>query len=257
VTGPAGVFIEGLSWDEVEQALPGRPVALLPHGARCKEHGRHLPLNNDYLMAEHLAAKVVPQCPVLGLPTLGYGFYPAFLEYPGSASIRAATSCESFVDIARSFAGYGLRKLYVLNTGISTERPLRAARRILAEEGLCLEYTRLGEALDPTAEGLEEQRLGSHADEIETSMMLLIAPNQVRMERAVPELPERNRPGPFTRDPLAERGLYSASGAFGDPTLASLEKGRVLVAGLVAHIVAEVRAFAAEDFVPRPLEAQA
>ena len=61
------------------------------------------------------------------LPTLSYGFYPAFLEYPGSTSLSVETHRDVVIQIARSIAGYGSRRIYVLNTGISTLRPLRAA----------------------------------------------------------------------------------------------------------------------------------
>jgi len=70
--------------------------------------------------------------------------------------------------------------------------------------------------------------------------MLYIAPEVVRMELAVPELAADRRRG-LTRDP-AGAGVYSTSGAWGDPTLATAEKGRVFVEAMVREIVGQINA---------------
>jgi len=85
-----GCCIDALTWPEAERALREYPVVVLPIGARTKEHGLHLQLNNDWLMAEYLTRRVAERSRVLILPTLQYGFYPAFLEYPGSRPERCA-----------------------------------------------------------------------------------------------------------------------------------------------------------------------
>ena len=82
---------------------------LVPVGARCKEHGPHLPLNTDWLFAEYLARRIVSACRVLAVPTIPYGHYPAFAEYPGSVSIGEATFRDLVTDVCRSFARHGVR----------------------------------------------------------------------------------------------------------------------------------------------------
>jgi len=79
---------------------------------------------------------------------------------------------------------------------------------------------------------------GTHADEIETSMMLYIAPESVRMNKAARDL-NPNQPGGLTRDPHG-KGTYSPTGAWGDPTLATREKGRAVVESIVANILKEI-----------------
>jgi len=235
------MYLSSMTWDEAEEALRRRPVAMLPLGAAAKEHGLHLPLDNDAILADHLAARVAERVDVIVLPTLTYGYYPAFVEYPGSIHLEASTHQALIVDIARSMARHGCRRLYVLNTGISTCHPLEAARVALAEEDIRLAYTRL-DAITDVERGLQEQEGGSHADELETSMMLACAPQVVRMERARKDYaPGR---GPLTRV-AGGPGVYSPTGAWGDPTLATAEKGRVLLDALVAHVVASVRELAA------------
>src|SRR3954470_2148207 len=79
---------------------------------------------------------------------------------------------------------------------------------------------------------------GTHADEIETSMMLYIAPNSVDMKKAVVDFHE-NKPGGLTRDPN-KPGTYSPSGAWGDPTKATRAKGKIVVEDMTAAILEEI-----------------
>ncbi len=239
-----GCYLETLSWPEAEHALRDYPTVVLPIGARTKEHGLHLQLNNDWLMAEYLARRVAERCRVVVLPTLQYGYYPAFLEYPGSVSLSLETMRDTVVEICRSHARHGARRFYALNTGISTLRALAPAAERLAAEGIALAYTDIEAAAASVVEELVTQSEGTHADEIETSMMLYIAPETVRMERAQPDVHPARAPGPLTRTPGAERGHYSPTGAYGDPTAATPEKGQRIVEAAVDHIVAFLDGFA-------------
>jgi creatinine amidohydrolase len=215
-------------------------VIVIPLGAEAKEHGLHLPLSNDWTMAEYLKNRVLAVAPVVIAPTINYSYYPAFLEYPGSTSLKLETARDMIVDICRSLASYGPRKFYVLNTGVSTIAPLEAAAKILTADGVVLRYTDLGKSLDPIAEKIQQQPGGTHADEIETSMMLYIAPNTVNMKRAVKDFTARG-PGGLTRNPGATRGIYSSTGAWGDPSLATKEKGRITVEALVDAVLSEIK----------------
>jgi creatinine amidohydrolase len=239
-------WLEHLTWPEAELALHELPVVLLPLGARTKEHGRHLPLNNDWLIAEYLARRVAERCPVLVLPTLQYGYFPAFLEYPGSISVRSEACRDTITDICRSLASQGAKRFYVLNTGISTVKPLEGARATLLSEGSRFEFTDIAAAYAPLRRQVETQPAGTHADEIETSMMLYIAPEIVRLERAERDIHPDKGPGGLTRDPKAMTGLYSPTGAYGDPSLATAEKGKTVVEGMVEYLVEQIRNLAAE-----------
>src|SRR5215475_12171031 len=234
--GKVGILLEQLSWDEAERVLTPDQILVIPLGAESKEHGRHLPLNNDWIMAEYFKQRVLASARVVMAPTINYSFYPAFLEYPGSTSLGLDTARAMVVDIVRSLANYGPRRFYVINTGISTLKPLAQAADELGKEGILLRYLDLTKE-DP-AEKKVRQSGGTHADEIETSMMLYIAPEIVRMGRASRDL-NKDQPGPFTRDPRG-RGVYSPTGAWGDPTLATREKGRAVVESNVATILKDV-----------------
>jgi creatinine amidohydrolase len=233
-----GTFLGELTWAEAERVLTPESVVVVPLGAQAKEHGHHLPLQNDWLLAEYLKERVLEAIDVVVAPTLNYGFYPAFLEYPGSSSLSRATARDMIVEICRGWSQHGPRRFYVLNTGISPLLPLGDAAAILAEEGILLRFS------DETVlEGVEtaaawEQRGGTHADEVETSIMLHIAPDAVTMARAVPDC-RPHRPGPLTRDPRGT-GTYSPSGVWGDPTRATRAKGRAAVGALLAGIFRQI-----------------
>ncbi len=234
------VEIEAMTWIQAEQALKEYQVVLIALGARTKEHGPHLLLKNDYVMAEYLKNRVADEVPVAVLPTLQYGYYPSFLEYPGSVSLQSETFKNLIMDICRSMNGYGVRKFYVLNTGISTLRPLQAAAEELSRDGIVLRCLNLLE-VDKTLPGdLLGQEGGTHADESETSMMLYIAPETVNMSKAAKDYNPRPGRRGLTRNPQGQ-GTYSPSGVWGDPTLATREKGRTIVEATVKAAVAQVR----------------
>ncbi|HZV90340.1 MAG TPA: creatininase family protein [Candidatus Binatus sp.] len=234
----SAVLLETLSWDEAERVLTPEAVVVIALGAESKEHGRHLQLNNDFLMAEYLKKRVLASASqnTIVAPTINYSFYPAFLEYPGSTSLSMDTARAMITDIIHSLAHYGPRRFYILNTGISTLGPLAQAATDLAKDGIVLHFTDL--TRDDPVEKKLRQSGGTHADEIETSMMLYIAPESVRMKKAARDL-NPHQPGGLTRDPQG-KGTYSPTGAWGDPTLATREKGQAVTESLVSTILKDI-----------------
>jgi creatinine amidohydrolase len=239
----AGVRIGSLPWTEAEALLTRERVVVLPLGAGSKEHGPHLPLENDRVMADYLAGRLLAVRPVALLPTLTYAFYPAFLEYPGSVSLASDTQRDLVAQVCRSLARQGPRRFYVLNTGISTVAPLEQTAALLKNEGILMRFTDLRVAGKAVEDRVKQELAGTHADEVETSMMLYIDPSLVRMDKAVKDGGE-GRKGPLTRDPKNALGQYSASGVFGDATLATRAKGQAIVEAVLADILADVDALA-------------
>ena len=231
----AGVLLEDLSWPEAEKLLRPDTVVVVPLGAAAKEHGPHLKLKNDWLIAEYLKNRILARSRVVIAPTISYHFYPAFVEYPGSTSLRLEVARDLVVDICRSLSRFGPRRFYILNTGISTLRALKPTADLLATEGIVVHYTNLRD-LEPVERTIRKQEGGTHADEIETSMMLYIAPASVDMKKAVKDYHGNSVRGGLTRDPKGE-GVYSPTGIWGDPTLATRAKGKILIEALVAHML--------------------
>lgn len=237
-TRTRGVLLEDLTWVEAERILNPDTVVVIPLGAAAKEHGPHLKLKNDWLIAEYLKKQVLAQSNVVVAPTINYHFYPAFVEYPGSTTLRLETARDLIVDICKSFARYGPRRFYVLNTGVSTVRALQPAVEALAKEGLVLRYTDLLKITGPVEKAIGQQEGGTHADEIETSIMLYIAPTTVDMKKAAKDYHPGTARG-LTRKPNGE-GVYSPTGIYGDATLATREKGEQVIKALITGILKEI-----------------
>ena len=233
-----GVLLEDLTWLEAEKVLTAETVVVIPLGAASKEHGPHLKLKNDWLIADYLKRHVLEQSNVVVAPTVNYHYYPAFLEYPGSTSLRLETARDLVVDICKSLARYGPRRFYILNTGVSTLRALQPAAEALAKEGIVLRYTDLLKIMEPVVKAVGRQEGGTHADEIETSMMLYMAPSTVDMKKAAKDYHPSEARG-LTRDPKG-RGVYSPTGIYGDATLATREKGERITKALLAGVLAEI-----------------
>ena len=236
--------VSRLSWERVEARLAKGAIAILPCGAGAKQHGFHLPMNTDAVQAESMAARLVETVPGLIWPTLTYGHYPAFSAYTGSVSLSDAAFEQSVFEIAEALLGWCSSLVVVLDTGLSTQRAIsRALSRTRAPDHCVHVKLYDGPQFRQAVRQLAQQPHGSHADEIETSIMLALAPQLVDMTRAEPSPPIAGGPvaGALTPfDPASPN--YSPSGAFGSPQLASAEKGAQLLAAMEADMLEAVRA---------------
>jgi creatinine amidohydrolase len=235
-TVPRGLHAATATWPQIEARLAAGALAVLPVGAAAKAHGRHLPLATDYLQAEWLAAQLVQRCEAVVWPTLSYGHYPAFVDYPGSTTLERVTFRTAAVEILRGLARAGAGRIAILNTGISTIGPLaEAAAHPGLEVPVKLVNVYDGPRLAHAQAEIEEQAWGGHADEVETSLMLVIAPQLVDMQAARPA-PSRLGEGGFNRgDPAAPN--YSPDGVTGDPTRATRAKGERLAQALLEDVL--------------------
>src|SRR6266850_4337134 len=240
-------FIERMTWDDVARRIGQGASAILPIGAAAKQHGFHLPLNTDRIQAEWLAARLAETIDALIWPTLSYGHYPAFVEYAGSINLSAPVFEAVVQQIASGILGHGCCALFVLDTGISTRAPVERALAHLGAGNALHVRIHEGPRYRKAAADLAEQNHGSHADELETSLMLALAPQLVDMTRAEPSPAiGLEAPGPLT--PLDTNSPnYSRSGSYGDPTLATSAKGEILLAAMLDDLREQVAAFVAEE----------
>ena len=236
-------FVEHLTWDEVATRIANGAAAILPIGAGAKEHGFHLPMNTDRVQAETLAARIADQVDALVWPVVTYGYYPAFTEYAGSGSLSADTFGLVIEELVTALLNYGCKAVFLLDTGIST---ITVAERALSRAGSANTlHLRIhdGPRYKLAAQRIAQQDYGSHADELETSLMLAIAPHSVDMTRAeASPAMSRGAVGPLTpSDPASTN--YSRSGSFGDPRLATLAKGEILLSGMMEDLIGQAQAF--------------
>jgi creatinine amidohydrolase len=212
-----GVWLEELSWPEAKQRFEADAVVVIPIGAASKAHGAHLPLKTDALTARALAQRLVERLPVVAAPVVGFGYYPAFTSFAGSQHLTAETFKAVLRELIASLTAHGVRRIALLNTGVSTEKPIDETA---AETGALALHMRLtGQA----AETLIEHKEGGHADERETSVVLALDPRSVRMDK------------------LAPASDFAQSAATGDPRRASAFKGERLLAARIDDMVVALR----------------
>lgn len=227
-----GAWIASLSWPEVENRIRDGALGVLPVGAACKEHGPHLPLNTDQIQVEWCAGQLAMNKNVLIWPTVTYGYYPSFMDYPGSCTLAQVSFVALMRDILHSVLQSGIDKIIILNSGISTIEPLSDLVAAAPFNGTIFLFNLYSGPLFVRAQrDIEQQQTGQHADEIETSIMLAIAPERVNMALAVECLMEKQA-GPLNRtDP--RRPNYSPNGVLGNARLATAEKGRRLATAIL------------------------
>ncbi|MBP6699464.1 MAG: creatininase family protein [Flavobacteriales bacterium] len=234
------VRLMDLPWTEAERVLDSSSVVLIPLGAGCKEHGGHLPLATDHLQATWLTERVMVERSLVVMPEINYGYYPFFTRFPGSTTVRYTAARDMVVDICRGLSAFGPKRFYIINIGISTLPVLREAATQLAEEGILLYFTDLHA---PPMMALKKQHCtqleGTHADEVETSLMLHMHPEKVDMSKAVKDYGTLNGAGILVRT-ASDSGRYAPSGTYGDATLATPAKGKLLTEGLLSMILSDI-----------------
>ena len=210
----SGAWLEDLTWQEARARFDAGAIVVVPVGAASKAHGPHLPLKTDALTARALAQRLIERLPVVAAPVVGFGFYPAFTAFAGSQHLGADTFKALMRELLGNLRGHGVRRIAILNTGVSTEAPLD---QVAGESGeVAVLHMRL---LGSKAEPLFDNPDGGHADERETSVMLALDPRSVRMDRLVPE------------------GDFETTAATGDASRASAFKGERLLAARVDDMV--------------------
>ncbi len=227
----------------------GRTVALLPLGA-TEQHGPHLPLDVDRVLVEAMVAGALPllppNAPVLVLPTFSVGLSTEHTAFKGTLSLSTETTLRALIEIGHSVARAGVRKLLMFNAHGGHVSVMDLVARELRGSGLTVFHTSweqlpLGAAWE--AFSPQERRYGVHGGEIETSMMLVLAPDQVRMDLAQPctsSAVDRVERFPLLGQGHCRLGWHTQdlhpSGAVGRPDLADAARGAALLAAVSAQL---------------------
>jgi creatinine amidohydrolase len=234
-----------LTTAEVPTVITDGSLAVVPVGA-VEPHGPHLPMSTDAVMAEAVASAVVDRAVAAGhdlwlLPTLSVSKSDEHAALPGTLWLDAATLFGTLVDLGRSLAAAGVRRVLFVNGHGGNSALLEVALRELRRRFDLRTFL----VSSPPTPGETELGMGIHAGWSETSMMLHVAPDLVDMDAAA-EL----GPKPATTVASCDHvgfaktvkfGWLSTdfddSGVIGDPTGASAEAGERLFEGYVTSVV--------------------
>lgn len=168
---------------------PARTVAVLPIGA-TEQHGPHLTVSVDTTINEGIVSRtlsLLPEdLPVLVLPTQAIGISVEHDRFPGSLHLSPETAIAVWSEIGAAVAASGVRKLLLLNSHGGQPQAAEIVCRRLRIRHRMFAATCIWNRLSPPT-GLvppEELRFGIHAGQVETALMLRLAPERVRMEKA-------------------------------------------------------------------------
>jgi creatinine amidohydrolase len=217
-----------LHWPDVRQAVEDYRIALLPVGA-IEEHGPHMNLGSDWYAIQNLTTRIAEEAQLLLLPALPYGQVWSLSRFPGSLSISDQTLVTTIVEIAAGLKRVGVKGLILMSGHLGNVSALKTASRQLLDAdmpSLYLFYPGIEEISKKINEAPRSNPRIIHADETETSLLLALAPECVDMSRALAEYP--NYPVDFDYTSIYWDELCS-SGVFGDATVATPEKGKLLV----------------------------
>lgn len=226
----AGGYLARLTTVQVRERAAGGAVLVVPLGS-TEQHGGHLPLDTDTLVAQELCDRLLlARADVIVAPSLPYGSSGEHAGFAGTLSIGADALEHVIVELCRS-ATDSFERIALVNGHGGNAGPATRAVRLLQSEG------RNVRLFAPRYVG------DAHAGRSETSMLLALAPGAVRLEHAVP-----GDPRPIAELlPLLQAGgvrAVTATGVLGDPSGADDTEGRTLLDSIAATLVAEVEAWA-------------
>ncbi|MCL2931870.1 MAG: creatininase family protein [Trichodesmium sp. MAG_R03] len=241
---PTDRFFPYLTWQDIETIPDKENVVIIQPVGSIEQHGPHLPLIVDSAIATYITgkalAKLEKNIPAYTLPTQYYGKSNEHWHFPGTITLSAQTLMAVLTEIGESLYRSGFRKLLFLNAHGGQPQVIEIVARDLHQkyEDFLLFPLLVWRVPNPCEELLtqKEMELGIHAGDVETSIMLSMLPDVVKMDKAVCEYPQGLPEGSMLsmegKLPFAwlTREL-TRSGVFGDATVATKEKGdRILEA---------------------------
>jgi len=201
------IWLQDMTWEEVKQIIDDSlKTIILPFGS-TEQHGPHLPVGTDTMVAMTLAEDAAQKTHVPVAPPLWFGWSPHHMVLPGTITIRPDILAEIAFDIVSSLHNHGFEKFVLINghrivnitwLQIACER----AKRELGVKLVIFDPAYMSKTITAS---LGWGEVG-HAEEIETSHMMHRCPDLVKIDRAID-------------NPHPEKKLYSVDPSFAGDTL--------------------------------------
>jgi creatinine amidohydrolase len=247
--------LRDLTWPEVKSLDFDKLIVIFPTGS-FEQHGPHLPFTTDTDIVTAVAEGVERAMAdrVLLLPTLWPGLSTHHMHFPGTMDVPQMPYIQLVTELGKSIVNMGAKKAFILNGHGGNDTPLRAALRELKTAAPQTQFVFASYwtvAADTLREVRESEDGGmGHACEMETSVMLHLHPQRVRLDRAVNDGPThtdayRKADMQYARPVFFVNEFHevTASGVMGRPDLASAEKGKRFLDGIVKEVAAFVEHF--------------
>jgi creatinine amidohydrolase len=227
-----------MTWPEIaSQIRSGRETVIMPFGS-TEQHGRQLPLCTDSVIGDEVGSRLADRLDAFIAPTLRFGCSDHHLAFAGTISIAEDTFQKIVKDVIKSLCRHGFKRIILLPTHGGNFMPLKESLELgeVMEGVEILAFTDLEGLLNTAFQssekfGVDPFPSGTHAGEWETSLMLYLRSDQVKMGEAtqgallgIPEIKSKIASGLENLD---------RNGVIGDPRLGKAEAGKAYIEELV------------------------
>lgn len=231
-------LIGNMTWPEAGERIRNARAVILPLGS-TEQHGPHMALSTDTVVSEYVCRLVAERTNCVVLPAMPFGQVWSAKEFPATISLKQRTFIEVVKDIVISLQRQGAKNIILFSGHLGNVQPVKEAARELLDEYGYRNVWHMGYTdVKNLGKGFMEADLWNgktfHAAEIETSIMLHIAPELVNMEQSVCELPDV--PPDLDLRPILWTE-FSKTGVFGDATLSTAEKGKQFLNNWLEELV--------------------
>lgn len=248
---------DSLTWPEINEAVLAKKVLLLPIGS-TEQHGHHLPLDVDNFLARSVCLETAKLAPreILVMPTIPYGYNEHALDFPGTIHVHYDHFIEYCLDVCKSVIHAGFDRIVIVDGHGSNEHLCEfiARRATLETDGLVASCLWVNMATEAFAQVRESGPGGAaHACELETSAYLYLDESHVQMDKATDHYGgasgregskflsvDLGTPLPPMRM-VQWTSSATPTGVSGAPTLATKEKGQIIVEAAARNFLAFVR----------------
>ena len=236
-------YLPDLTWQEVDELKKRTDKVLIPIGS-LEQHGPHLPLSTDTIIAFEVAKRVAEKLDIALTLPIGLGFSIEHLDFSGTISLDPLTLMALLKNVCSSLAKHGFNKVFIINGHGGNKATIESAIQLIKSESNISIYSfTLPSIVQKIFNEIRESPEGEigHADEVETSLMLAICPEKVKMNNCVDESPKLPKHLTFEASKKEVSFAWrtkeiSKSGVIGSPSKASAEKGRLMLDYLVDKI---------------------
>jgi len=172
--------LQDMTWQEARQAFESIKLGIIPTGS-IEQHGPHLPLGTDFMIAAHLANKVSEKVESIVTPTIPIGFAAYHQDFEGTLSVPPDVLISYYRGVADSLIRYGATHILFINGHGGNANSLTAVCRTLRDRGITSAFIQWWQI---AGELNAKWGLIGHGDISETSIMLAISGTNVRLEKA-------------------------------------------------------------------------
>ena len=260
---------EDMTWPEVNAAVEAGKIPVIPIGT-TEQHGPHLPLKIDRWTSTSICDEAAKRAPnrLTVLPPIAYGYTSHVMDFPGTITIHHETFIRYVVDVLKSLAYHGFKKIIMINGHGSNQNPLEiAGRRAMRESdawGAMAGWWFLSDANSGFQDTWRDSPFpggAAHAGEMETALALHLDPDAVKMDLAVDQVIDHNKQeskyhwvdlfaaGPIRMDSWTS--TYTPDGTMGNPSMATADKGKAVFEETVTNLIEFAEEFADREFLPR------